>query len=158
MRSRHDTLARLAAVSCLWSVLSAGPAVAALGESEVSIEADRQSVAGVRTSAPGSSYSIETITTPGLVIREYVNADGMVFAVSWRGVAVPDLSVLLGGYFEEYENARLKSLRQEPKVRGPLAVMTADLIVESGGHMRDLWGRAVLRPLLPRSVTLQDIQ
>lgn len=156
--SRYGALRRVVLLSVLWPGLAPWPAFAALGESDASVEADRQSVGGVRTSAPESSYSIETITTTGLTIREYVTTDGMVFAVSWRGVGVPDLSLLLGGYFEEYENARLRSLRQEPKVRGPLAFATADLIVETGGHMRDLWGRAVLRPLMPRSVTLQDIQ
>lgn len=148
---------RLALVTTL--LLSASsPAFAVLGQPEASIEGDRQGLAGERTSTASPSYSIETITTTGLTVREYVSPNGIVFAVSWRGIGVPNLSVLLGDYFQEYEDARLESLKKEPKLRGPMAFATTDLVVETGGHMRDLWGRAIVPALLPPSVTLQDVQ
>jgi len=140
-------------------VLSAtSPALAALGQPEASIEGDRQSLGGERTTAVGPSYSVATITSTGLTVREYVSPDGIIFAVSWRGIGIPNLSVLLGDYFQAYEDARSESLKKEPKLRGPMAFATADLIIETGGHMRDLWGRAVAPALLPPSVTLQDIR
>jgi len=134
------------------------PAFAALGQPEASVEADQQRLGGERTITAGPAYSVVTITSTGLTVREYVSPGGIVFAVSWKGVGVPNLSILLGDYFQSYEDARLESLKKEPRLRGPMAFATADLVVETGGHMRDLWGRAVAPALLPPSVTLQDIQ
>jgi hypothetical protein len=134
------------------------PVWAALGQPATSVERDRTMMKGQLRSRPASGYSVETIIAGGLTIREYVSPDGFVFAVAWKGTGGPDLPLLLGDYFEEYRDGLTTARNRTPRVRKPLALKTAHLIVERGGHSRSLWGRAFLPAALPPGVTLQDIQ
>src|ERR1700758_611729 len=73
------------------------PALAGLGGDVGSVESDRLSMKGAVRVTPTVDYSVHEIQTPsGIVIREYVSTAGKVFAVSWRGPGLPDLSQLLG--------------------------------------------------------------
>ena len=79
-------------------------------------------------------------------MREYVGANGVVFAVAWNGPFLPDLRELLGQHFATLisESARL------PKAgRGRIRVAHTDVTIESTGHMRAYAGRASINSLLP---------
>ncbi|WP_052420858.1 DUF2844 domain-containing protein [Paraburkholderia ferrariae] len=67
------------------------------------------STAGAATSSAFAWSSRETTLANGTVEREYVGADGLVFAVAWRGPRRPELSTLLGaGYATQMaQSARL---------------------------------------------------
>ena len=146
-----------------------GLAIATLGESAQSIAADQQILGGQiqtlgqqqleeeerqRPSSP-DSYTVEQISTPaGVTVNEYVSATGTVFAVSWRGPRPPDLSQVLGPYFTEYQTAAAAPHRQ----RRHLVLETQELVVETGGHMRDLRGRAYVPSLLPPNVSPEEIR
>jgi hypothetical protein len=132
---------------------------AALGQPAASIERDRVVMKGQqRQSQPGTNYSVQTITVAGMLIKEYVSPDGVVFAVAWKGTGVPDLQLLLGEYFEEYREGLTAERQRTPRIRKPLKLKTGRLVVERGGHSRSLWGRAYLPEGLPPGVTPEDIQ
>ena len=79
-------------------------------------------------------------------MREYVDADGVVFAVTWNGPFLPDLRELLGQHFATLRN---ESARQPKAGRGQVRVAQPDVTIESGGHMRAYTGRAWINSRLP---------
>ena len=149
-----SSTARLAAILTLLLV-SSGPAVAALGGSEASIEADQAHLQAARSIVSGSRYTVHELKTPsGTAIREYVSADGQVFAVAWQGPLMPDLQQILGSYFADYEAAATGKRAG----RGPVLVQQPGLVVHSGGRMRAFFGRAYIPQQLPAGVALDEIQ
>ena len=95
---------------------------------------------------PTLDYNTHTFSTDaGVHVIEYLNPDGVVFAVTWSGPVKPDLQLLLGSYFGRYINA----VAEKHAGRRPFRLSDTDLIVESGGHMRAFNGRAYLPALLP---------
>jgi hypothetical protein len=131
------------------------PAHAVLGASTESVAADQSALGGERSEITHSGFTVEAITTAaGIVVNEYVSSAGTVFAVSWRGPRHPDLSLLLGPYFSEYQAAA----NQPATHRRGLRIQTGNVVVETGGHPGDLWGRAYLPAQLPSGVGAEDIQ
>ncbi|HTY50319.1 MAG TPA: DUF2844 domain-containing protein [Steroidobacteraceae bacterium] len=148
---------RLCAFALLAVSLSQGfplPARAALGGDAASVEADRVHLKGEMRSSTAANYQLQVITQPsGTVLHEYLAA-GRVFAVTWRGPLMPDLSQVLGGYFTRYAQAAAR-----PAIRHRLvAVNDPDLVVSSSGHMRAFSGRAWVPSLLPAGFSVSDIR
>jgi Protein of unknown function (DUF2844) len=155
----NRSLKMILALGALLSLFP-GLAIATLGESAQSIVADHRVLGGQvqafgpQPSSP-NSYIVEQISTPaGVTVNEYVSSSGTVFAVSWRGPRPPDLPQLLGPYFTQYQTAAAASHRQ----RRHLVLKTQGLVVETGGHMRDIRGRAYIPSLLPPNVSTEEIQ
>jgi len=141
-----------------WSVLLAiaAPVFAALGEGEETVSADQAKFRAAKTSVSerGTFRLHEASRGDGSLIREYVNPQGKVFAVSWRGPVMPDLSQLLGSNFAAFhEKLQFKTSR-----RRIATVQEGDLVVESTGHARGFYGRAYLMSMLPAGVTEAMIQ
>lgn len=134
------------------------PAWAALGEPVASVEKDRAAMKGQGQSKAGKGYSLETITTAGMTITEYVSSDGVIFAVTWKGTGAPDLRLLLAAYFDEYQEGFMELQNRKPRVRKPLALKTARLVVEQVGSSRSMWGRAFVPALVPSTISPQDIR
>ena len=132
-----------------------GPASAVLGGDESSIATDQVQMKAARRIVGASQYTVHEIQmTSGTLVREYVSAQGQVFAVAWKGPFLPDLQQILGSYFTDYGNAASsKRVR-----RGAVQVQQPGLIIQSGGHMRAFFGRAYLPQLLPANVTVDEIQ
>jgi Protein of unknown function (DUF2844) len=173
-------LSRSPLVNAVWALIAViilqaqGIAMATLGGSADSVAADQQVLGGQvrtlnqlqsltrgqareeQTPVPSNpAYTVEQISTPtGEAVREYLSANGTVFAVSWRGPRPPDLSQLLGSYFTEYQTAAASPHTE----RGHLLIRSDNLVVESSGHMRDLRGRAYDPSLLPPGVSADEIQ
>jgi hypothetical protein len=108
--------------------------------------------AAVRSSSGATSsgvpYNEVSRTLPtGTVVREYFDAEGTVFAVSWSGPYRPDLKQLLGSHFPAFENAAAGHDRRANRSRA--RVDTGDLVTQSAGHMGAFEGRAWLRSRLP---------
>ena len=138
-------------------LLAAGPARATLGPALDSVAADRQTIspAGAITHQSAAGYSVSQFqSAAGTTVREYVAPDGMVFGVAWNGPQPPNLAVLLGQYFNQFQQGVLK---QPPGLRGSL-VQSNDLVVQTGGHMLDLRGRAYVPSLLPAGVDAEVVQ
>jgi hypothetical protein len=138
------------------SPLCVGSAHAGLGGDAASALADGFELHGTVNSMNLAQYDIQEITADsGLRVREYVNRDGVVFAVSWAGPVLPDLQRLLGTHYVEYTTA-LAALNH-PGLHRSVRVALPELIVESGGHMRAYAGRALLPALVPPGVSAADL-
>lgn len=132
------------------------PAFAGLGGDAASVEADVAKMKGQARATPVAGYTMSEITLPsGTVVREFVSAEGKVFAVSWKGMAVPDLSQTLGTYFAEYKAAATATPHAS---HHNLTVQQPDLVVRTGGHMRSWHGQAYVLSLLPPNFSLDDIK
>lgn len=121
---------------------------APLPSGSAALQLKSSGVAGVsafKTDSPSSYQVFESARAGGVVVREYVDPSGTVFAVTWRGPTRPDMKQLLGDYF-----GRFVSERAHP--RGPLRVDQSDVVIQSGGHMGALHGRAWVRNLVPQGV------
>ncbi|MBI4996204.1 MAG: DUF2844 domain-containing protein [Rhodocyclales bacterium] len=109
----------------------------------------------VRRAVPARSYTIQDIQARGgVAVREYVTADGRVFAVAWSGPVMPDLVELLSAYFPPYR----EEVQKRGPSRAPVVIRRDDLVVESGGHMRSFRGRAYLPGMLPTDMSIDEIR
>ena len=145
-------------VIILIHVTAGTPVWAVLGQAKASVEKDHAAMGGQVRSKLAQGYSVETITVAGMSIKEYVSSDGTVFAVAWRGTGVPNLRLLFGTYFDEYLDALTELQNKKPRIRRPLMLKTANLVVERSGHARNTWGRAFIPSRLPAMVSPKDIQ
>ncbi len=153
----NRSLGRLSAGVALGVALAASPARAALGEPESSVARDRRSLSAVaRGSTDRGAYSVHELDVGGTAVREYVSPQGVVFAVTWAGLANPDLHTLLGRYAAEYEQAASRAAGG--KGRRSRRVAGANVVVDHWGHMRDRHGRAWVPDLVPQGVRLDEIQ
>ncbi len=135
------------------------PSWAVLGESLGSLASDQQRLNGELRSSAREGFSVHEITAAGgTVVRQYASPSGVVFGVSWHGPYVPDLAQLLGSYFPDFQQAVRSAAGPTARRRGPLAVRTDRLVVETGGHVRSLHGRVYLPAALPTAVSERVVQ
>jgi hypothetical protein len=153
---KHQRALELAIAFGLILILDLPKTWAVLGEPASSVDTDRVALAGHVSITTAPLYTIQEITTPELVVREYVSRD-MVFAVAWTGRRPPNLVSLFGSYFQEYQEAATAASRG-PKMRGMTHLQGPHVVVETGGHPGDIRGRAYLPSLLPSGVTKEMIQ
>jgi hypothetical protein len=145
--------------SCLTgSLLIAGilpfQAHAALGEPEASVATDVQQFQASVKSTLHASYRVHEIQLPsGTLLREFAVPGGNVFAVAWKGPAVPNLRQALGQYFDVYVGAA----KLKRGGRTHIEVHQDDLIVQSGGHMRAFSGRAYLAQAIPAGTSTAEL-
>lgn len=133
------------------------PAVAALGGDATSVLADANELHGTAHSVLLARYAIHEINTDsGMRVREFLNQDGIVFAVAWSGPVVPGLKGLLGPGFAAYSHA-LAAL-QQPGLHRSLRIASGDLVVEFGGHLRAYSGRAFLPALMPSGMPTAELR
>ena len=145
--------------TALGAVLLAGsvtlPAFAALGGDAASIDTDAAKMKGQARATAVGGYTVKEITLPsGTLVREYVSAEGKVFAVTWSGMSQPDLQQTLGTYFEQY-----KAAAAAPHAgHHHLTIHQPELVLSSGGHMRAWRGKAYVPALLPPNFSVDDIR
>lgn len=99
---------------------------------------------------------LERTLDSGTTVHEYVDASGVVFAVSWSGPYLPDLKEILGD--APFDKMVSQANRMPKGGRSPLVLKRRDLVVESGGHMGAFQGRAWLPDQLPPGFKPGDIQ
>jgi hypothetical protein len=145
---------RVTAFVAIFAVSSL-PAFGALGGDDSSVASDQARLkASVRVLAR-PSYSVHEMFTPtGTIVRQFASPAGIVFGISWQGFA-PDLQQLLGEHFEEYV---VEATSQRGRRGRGVHIDTGDLVVETGGHMRFVVGRAWLRSKLPQGVSADAVQ
>jgi hypothetical protein len=153
---RRDEFKRAAlAAAVLAAAMSPRIASATLGEPEVTVQNDvAQLHASIKSSQDRLSYRVHEIQlTSGTVLREFVAPNGNVFAVAWQGPTRPNLRQALGRYFDAFASAP----RSKYTDRRHVQIQQGDLVVQSGGHMRALSGRAYLLNAIPNGVNLGDL-
>jgi hypothetical protein len=141
-----------AAAGCL---LLSRAALATLGADVSSVESDRVHLkAAAVTTTASDLYTLHQMQMPnGTIVREFANADGIVFAVTWRGPFPPDLRQTLGTYFQKYQSAP----RAGPHGHTHDVVQEPDLVVHSGGHLRAFLGNAYVPQLVPQGVSIEQL-
>ena len=137
-------------------LLPCSSAFAVLGQDVSSVQSDQAHLKAAVRILPGRNYSIHELRAiSGTAVKEFVSPAGQVFGVSWQGPVTPDLRQLLGEHFDPY----MQVAQTTPRVvRRVVHIETGDLVVESGGHMRFIVGRAYLRSKLPDGVAADDIR
>jgi hypothetical protein len=96
----------------------------------------------------------QAVSSTGVQVTEYVNAAGVVFAVTWQGPALPDLRELLGSHFEAYAAQGSQNARS---TRSRVEVNQSDVLISSTGHMRAFSGRAWVPSLAPAGFSADDL-
>jgi hypothetical protein len=133
------------------------PSYASLGGVEESVSVDAAALSARELSVksrPG--YTIHEMSSASATIREYLNSSGVVFGVAWSGMRHPDLTALLGSRHAEYQAAA----QEQPKQHGKhtRSIKSANVVVETWGHMRKLQGHAYDPSLLPSEASAHEIQ
>ena len=132
-------------------------ASAELGGDAASVLADQVHMKASLKTTQTDGYTVHEIQSPsGTVVREYVSSEGKVFAVAWRGPFLPDLHQILGASFEPFTQAA-RAQKTRPG-HGPVVIRQAGLVILSGGHTHDFFGKAYLPELLPQGVSAEAIQ
>ena len=144
------------------ALLACPSAQASLGGTKTSLETDRASMNGAPvTAAPASAYTVYEFTAGARRIREYASPSGAIFAITWVGGRHPDLSVLLGSYFAEYDtmNRALNPAKRRKKFgRVTYSNLTGqNVVVQTFGQMRSARGIAYCPALVPSGVSLNDL-
>jgi hypothetical protein len=104
-----------------------------------------------------SLYTVhESQLENGTSVREFTTPAGVVFAVAWRGPVLPDLSDLLGNYFDAFK-LEVDQARATGRRGGPVNIQRADLVVQSNGRMRNFFGHAYAPTLIPTGVNVNDL-
>jgi hypothetical protein len=137
------------------TALLANPAYAELGGT---MSARRVDDGPTQRVLPGNAVQIRsTVDAGGTTINEYATNDGYVFAYTWQGPTMPDLTRMLGRYADPYRAkaaAQLSALSQLHASR----VEQPEVIVESGGQMRSYVGRAWLPAAVPSGFSPADLR
>ncbi|MTV39371.1 DUF2844 domain-containing protein [Duganella radicis] len=145
------------------SLLQGALAWAALGSAPsnfgTATTQSRQASRLAATATAASSEAVYTVTQStldsGTVVREYSDAGGTVFAVSWSGPTLPDLRTLLGDKFAVMTSSAAK----RPKAgHSQLAVEQSDVVIVSNGHMRAFTGQAWIPGALPAGFDTTSIE
>ena len=148
----------LAIAFALAAMMNPAAARAALGGDATSVEADRAKMEATLQTTSRELYTVhEMHAANNVVVREFVSPQGKVFGVAWQGAARPDLQQLLGGYFNQYNEA-VQSQKAKRVGRGPLSIQQPGLVLQMGGHMRALVGRAYVPQMVPAGVHLEEIR
>lgn len=155
LRSHDFKLAALGCLAAFIAVLAPQVASATLGQPEITVQTDvAQSHAAIKFSEDRAGYRVHEIQmSSGTTVREFVAPNGTVFAVAWQGPTRPNLRQILGQYFDSFASAPRSKLTD----RRHVMIQQGDLVLQSGGHMRALSGRAYLRSAVPSGVNLGDL-
>ena len=138
-------------------IVSAPVAFAGLGDPAESVHLDKKNLSSKLVNSDiYPAYSTQNLESDSSTIKEYINKDGIIFAITWQGLDHPDLSVLLGSHYENYKT--LVKLEPPQAGRRHHSVKRENLVVQKWGNMRNLRGRAYDPLLLPPGVALDEIK
>lgn len=129
------------------------PASAALGGDVASIAADQALLAASVSIVRAERYTMhELAAATGTKVREYLDSEGKVFAVTWQGPFRPNLRQLLGSYYETFLKAAGSRMS-----RGPLNISLPGLVIHMSGHQRAFYGRAYAADRVPQGLSTDEI-
>ena len=129
---------------------------AELGGHESNLDEGRRNLVGADHDVTSTDkYRVHRTTVAGTTVREYADTGGNIFLIRWEGQTQPDLTKLLGQYFEGYRDER----RRQPKAGGRQAVEinSSDMVVHHSGHMGAIRGEAYLKSRVPVGLTIGDV-
>jgi hypothetical protein len=145
------------ALSC-GALLCAPDAQAVLGAGADTIQADQIRLRGVTSQRKAWQMTTHEISlSDGSSIKEYVNASGLVFAVSWHTRLKPQLHALLGSQYgaavaTPTAASGVSSMKRQQTTRQP------DLVLRQGGRMNAFSGLAYIPTLVPNGVNADALR
>ena len=145
-----------AALLLAWAV---APAWAVLGGDLASVQIEQTRMRASRASgAAASGVSVHELRLPdGSSIRQFTDAQGIVFALAWRTRMKPDFAQWLGRYAADFDAAVAAQPRQPGLHRG-VAVEQGDLVLQSGGRPGAFVGAAWLKSRMPTGMGADAIR
>lgn len=147
------------AAFALLIVMTASGARGELGGTMQSVRKDAEHENGTLVSIVGGAYTVATITTnetpPQLTIRQYLSSTGQVFGVAWQGNRHPNTLLLLGPYAITPDTPLLPGSVQQPRFSRRI---TEQVVVEVGGMVGNVWGRAYAPALFPAGLSPDAIK
>ncbi len=144
-------------IVALGLMLGSAHSFAGLGQDLDSIKLERKHMAARHQVRTGAQYSLhELLAADGSRVRQYVSANGMVFAVSWHTLYKPDLSALLGTSYPRYA-AAAQVAAQRGGVQRQFRHTDLDLVLQSSAHLHVFSGFAFRRSMLPRGLDPHQI-
>lgn len=133
-----------------------GASFAPLAVRSVSSSSGRILQAG-RPAGPDGTYQVHDVQLgSGTTIKEIATAQGTVFAVTWRGPVLPDLTALLGEYFTTFNQAAAQA-RASGARASAVSVNKDGLVLRSSGRMRAFEGYAFAPSLVPTGVNIDEL-
>ncbi len=130
-------------------------AYASLGGDASSINGDLDAKSSKVLTTHSAQYSVHELSKKGLRLHEFLGTDGKIFAIAWQGKVHPDLSIVMGSHFSEFQ-AALKKLRKNHRRFGMAEV--GDLHLEMGGAMGSVHGRVWLSSRIPGGVEKNELK
>ena len=141
----------IAAAFCMMATVSS---FAALGGDVNSVQADQAQMRAQRRVTQTAGYTIHEMQAPsGNVVREFVSPEGKVFGVAWQGQTLPNFQQVLGSYYNQFISSA-----PHRRTHGPVTIQQPGFVVQSGGHMRALTGRAYVPEMIPSGVKVEEIK
>lgn len=133
-----------------------GPAQATLGGGVASVGRDALALgAAIHGRRADARYTVHELEGKSLIVREYANPAGRIFAITWHSVRQPDLAPLLGDYAADYRAARAAETADHEHhavIRG------SSIEVILSGHMPEVRGAAVAVALVPGGVDVRALE
>lgn len=159
MRSNPSSVrAALIAAAGTALALTAIPALAALGGSADSVSTDSSVLRGQLRSTGLTQYDVQEIDGATATVREYSTRAGQVFAVTWQGIAPPNLQQLLGDFYPRLQAAAASArASQGTAVHRLFRVDQPDFVMRSMARMRDFRGVAYIPDLVPDGVSVEQL-
>lgn len=140
-------------------LLSAAPAWAVLGGGVADVQGEQLRMRATRavttTFQPGSVHELRL--ADGSSIRQYINAQGIVYAVAWSTRVKPDFTQLLGRYAADFDAGAAAVLRT-PGIKRNAVIDQGDLVVQSGGRQGAFVGKAWLKSQMPTGTSANAIR
>ena len=157
MTGRFSFVTTGLATALLLNALLVTPSWAELGGRTATISSDQRVLRARLSAEARSNFTVHSLTSEnGLVTREYVNGQGVVFAIAWEGPSRPDLKAVLGGYFDRFQSDTARRPGQARRM-GAMRSSHVDFIAVSGGHGGEFWGHAYLPSLVPAGFDLKQL-
>jgi len=138
-------------VTVVLTTIVAPSALATLGGAAMNTTPETSVSAAAMTSTLKLN-AYQTILPSGTVIKEYVNANNIVVAVTWNGPILPDFRQLFGTYFDQY----VTNAQTTPSRLRHILVTTNALVVVSHGHFKAFQGMAYLPELVPAGFVFNE--
>ncbi|MEY4100386.1 MAG: hypothetical protein RL300_1557 [Pseudomonadota bacterium] len=132
-------------------------AKAALGEHQASIDIERMRLHASKRVVTKVGYTVHELhSQEGSHIKQFVNATGQVFGVSWTTQYKPDLSRLLGALHAQYARAEHEQAKRSG-IQRHFKLDQQDLLVQSNAHLNVYSGFAMMRSLAPAGFTTAQL-
>ena len=130
---------------------------AALGQDTQSIAQERSRTQARHKMLHRAGFALHELhSEDGSRVRQFVSDRGRVFAVTWNAMHKPDLSTLLGAAYPAYSD-EVQAAARRRGVQHAVHHQSADLIVQSNGHLHIFTGYAYHPSMLPAGFDLAQL-